>query len=160
MTPTIERFRLLGDMILAKPVEMTSKVLVLPRVDRTRADRPGSSADAFYADVVATGPGDRRLHGRCRCGAEKIILVHRGKGFGRCECGSADWEVTGESRVPMTCKPGDRIVIPRRPNGPSGIDPRGDCAVTIDGERLLIFHEEQSALAVVEPDEMQLQKAA
>jgi hypothetical protein len=153
MSKTIERLRLLDDMILAKPLDTYSAVLFLPRCDAIRADRPGDSGDTFLAEVVAVGPGDRLIHGKCRsCGAEKRFLLNRrNSGFGECgACGSREWEQTGESRVPMHTAPGDVILVPRRPTSRNGVEVNGDCALMLDGERYLLFNEEQFALAKVE----------
>jgi hypothetical protein len=151
----LERLRLLNDLIAVKPLEMSYKSLVLPQVDTTRADRPGDPDDTFLATVVATGPGDKLLHGKCRqCGAATKMILRSGslKSFQTCSCGSTQFELTGESRMPMHTKIGDTVLVPRRPNGPAGIDERGNCAVEIDGERYLLIHEEQAALAKVVVD--------
>ena len=50
----------------------------------------------------------------------------------------------------MHTKVGDRVLYGRRPSGPQGTTERdGDAAVYLDGERFLLFHEEQSAFAVI-----------
>jgi co-chaperonin GroES (HSP10) len=49
------------------------------------------------------------------------------------------------TRLPMLTKVGDRVVYPRRPTMTSG-----EADVMIDGEMLMLFHEEQSSFAVIE----------
>lgn len=80
-----------------------------------------------YGTVVAIGPGDRV------------------KRTTRKATGSADHEravevCIGNKRWPMGVKPGDRIVLERRPWA----------QITLDGESMVILHEEQHILAVIE----------
>lgn len=59
----------------------------------------------------------------------------------------AEWDA---GRYPMLTKVGDRVAFPRRPSGPVGCDiETGNCNLTIEGEDYLLFHEEQSALAII-----------
>jgi hypothetical protein len=45
----------------------------------------------------------------------------------------------------MVTKVGDRVLFPRRPNTPGG-----EFSVMIEGEKYMMFNEEQSAFAVIE----------
>jgi hypothetical protein len=47
----------------------------------------------------------------------------------------------------MLVQVGDRVVFPRRPSSPGG-----EFSVKIDGEMYMMFNEEQSALAVIDPE--------
>jgi co-chaperonin GroES (HSP10) len=123
-------------------------------IEGKHSHQPGDFQDSFIGEVVAVGPGDRRVHGNCLvCGAAKLLIVSQWRGIGRGHggfglcgiCGGVAWRITGESRAPMECKVGDRVIYARRPSAPGG-----DSDIEIDGERFIIFHEEQWAFALLE----------
>lgn len=152
----MKTFQPLGDLILVRPLPWRDGLIEIPEIiEGKHSHQPGDYQDSFVGEVVAVGPGDRLLHARCvTCGAEKALLACRAGGhppswrsasFGACECGRRKWEFVTESRAPMECKVGDRVIYPRRPSAPGG-----GSDIEIDGERFLIFHEEQSAFAILE----------
>ncbi len=61
---------------------------------------------------------------------------------------AAEWDA---GRYPMYTKVGDRVAFPRRPSSPVGIDEgTGNCDLHIGGVGYLLFHEEQSAFAIID----------
>ena len=155
MTGTIG-FQPLGDLILVREVSTIHDGLIqVPEsVEGKYSHQPGDYQDGFIGEVVAVGPGDRLLYAQCRgCHGiqSRVLDRYRRKqghfgGFGACpSCQTSDWELVGESRLAMQCQVGDRVIYPRRPSSPGG-----DSDIKINGERFLMFHEEQWAFALLE----------
>ena len=164
-TQKVMNFQPLGDLILVKPLSEYNNykgLLIIPDGDTKHASRPGDWKNCFIGEVVATGPGDKLLHLKCgHCGHETTRLADRATlrakagrhAFRACDCGNHDWAVLKETRMPMETKVGDKVVFPRRPNTPGDID-----GILIEGERYLLFNEEQSALMVI-TEEQPLEEA-
>jgi hypothetical protein len=157
--------QLFSDFLLVKPITTYNhggRILIPDTIAHKHAHNPGDWSDTFIGVVVATGPGDRLLHLKCgHCGHETKRLADRATlrtaknrhAFRVCPCGKQDWAVIGESRMPMETKVGDRVVFARRPNTPGDVD-----GILIEGERYLLFNEEQSALMVIS-EEQELEEA-
>src|SRR5208337_2015584 len=106
-TNLIDRFHPLGDLIVVRPASTIHDGLIeVPEiVEGKHSHQPGDPEDSFIGEVVAVGPGDRLLHGKCTaCGAENTLLLCRagvssheswkGASFGACECGNTEWSLT------------------------------------------------------------------
>lgn len=128
--------RLLRDLILVRPDPAPESLgrIVIPQGALPQGHLPhdGNERATFTGTVVAVGPGDtireRLVHGQI-----KRTLIHK-----------------DGSPAPMHTKVGDRVVYPRRPSSPAGTDEgTGECGVYLEGERYLLFHEEQSAYAII-----------
>jgi co-chaperonin GroES (HSP10) len=149
-------FQPLNDLLLVKPITTYNhggRIFIPDTIEHRHSHKPGDWSDTFVGVVVATGPGDKLLHLKCgHCGHETKRLADRATlrekrglhAFRACRCGKRDWAVIGESRMPMETKVGDKVVFARRPNTPGDID-----GILIEGQRYLLFNEEQSALMVI-----------
>lgn len=151
---SVRNLRLLGDMILVRPDPAPDKLgsIFAPQGSLPQGHQPsanpatfmgveqrtGSARDTFIGTVVACGPGDRfheKIRHRPGTGGHEVVrtLINQ-----------------DGSRRPMKTKLGDRVVYPRRPNSPVGTDEgTGESAIYLDGEKYLLFHESQFALAIV-----------
>lgn len=147
---TATSLRLLRDMILVRPLLPRTGLVIVPDTTEGRtAFEAGEYRDSFEGIVIATGPGDVLLHGKCDgCGNERDLIPferlgteHSGSSFGLCRrCGGVRWTLVSQGRTVLNTKVGDRILCPRR----------AGAEVVLDGERYLCFHEEQHALAILE----------
>lgn len=157
-------FTPLNDMIVVKPdpeeKKTASGLLFLPDGSMPGGHKPGSYRDTFVGAVVAVGRGDRHVQfEKLKCSACGSHRYYEPRLDGWvCNCAEPDGFVSSEEvdkwnkgRYPMEVKVGDRVVYPRRPNSPAGThEGNGETGIVIDGEKYLIFNEEQSALAVIE----------
>ena len=147
----MQNFTPLGDLILVLPDAEPEKIgaIYIPETAGDPGHRPGRAESAFVGTVVAVGPGDRhRPLGSCACGVGHTKPVYDAELDGwACECPSSLYAASWNAdRHEMHVKVGDRVIYPRRPSAPGGSD-----LLTIDGVGYLMFNEEQSALAVIEP---------
>lgn len=133
---SVRHIRLLGDRVLVKPDPAPTSVgsILVPDGALPQGHLPGDGREreTFVGTVVAVGPGDK-FHERRRGFEIHRTLIHR-----------------DGSRAPMHVRVGDRVLYPRRPPSERGTDEgTGDCGIYLDGERYLLFHEEQAALAII-----------
>jgi hypothetical protein len=139
-------------MLLVKPDSKTHVGLIaIPGTAQSAGFAPGDYHDTYTGTVVATGPGDKHKPiGSFYCSKchQKHVYDPVADWY-RCGCHcapvtpgrAARWN---ESRFPMLVKVGDRVAFPRRPNMPGG-----EFFVTLEGEKYMMFHEEQCAFAVL-----------
>ncbi len=156
----VRNFHPLRDMILVKPDNAPDMVgsIVIPQGALPQGQQPGDWRDTFLGTVVAVGPGDKHTP------FESLKCEVCGKNWKRdefldaygCDCSPCRWSAVRKAewdagRYPMYTKVGDRVAFPRRPSSPNGIDPEsGNCDLYIDGVGYLLFHEEQSAFAIID----------
>ncbi len=172
----VRNFRPLRDMILVLPDNAPDMVglIVIPQGALPQGQQPGDYRDTFMGTVVAVGPGDKhtpaaslkcRVCGEkrtyraiddmlvCACAPEDPLEEHRTRPFHEGPIRAEDAARWDRARYPMYTKVGDRVAFPRRPSSPNGIDPEsGNCDLYIDGVGYLLFHEEQSAYAIIEEE--------
>jgi hypothetical protein len=147
-------FQPLHDMILVKEDPAPERIgsIFIPEGSFTPGHKPGRSDECFTGTVVAVGPGDRHKPFEsltCRaCRSPRFFDAETDSYL--CECPKAEisreiaakWDA---GHYPMLTKIGDRVVYPRRASMPGG-----EFSVTLFGESYVMFHEEQSAFAVIE----------
>lgn len=159
-------FRPLHDMILVKPDHLDDKIgsIFVPMGALKAGDKPGDYHDSFVGTVMAIGPGDRHKPMeamRCRachkkrnydactdswqCGCAGHGASYRMRAFNVGPIYPGDSDKWNAGRYLMVTKVGDRVLFPRRPNTPGG-----EFSVMIEGEKYMMFNEEQSAFAVIE----------
>lgn len=144
-------------MILVKPDAIDDKIglIHIPEGILKSGEKPGDYMEGFIGTIVATGPGDPLLTLKCgECGTHRKRIVQSSfggtrtvyKGMGKCgHCQSSAYTVTHRGHAAMETKIGDRVVFPRRPSSPGG-----EYSVDLEGEKYILMHEEQSAMAVLE----------
>lgn len=149
-------FTPLHDMILVKPDPVPEKIgsIHVPQGAIKASDQPGNFHDTGIGSVVAIGLGDKRKQFETTCCPDCHVIWEFDPGLDvyLCDCegrwvASAVAEEWNRSRHPMLVQVGDRVVFPRRPSSPGG-----EFSVKIDGEMYMMFNEEQSALAVIDPE--------
>jgi hypothetical protein len=142
-------FRPLRDLILVLPDPAPDKIgsIAIPQGAAPQGHRPaddptdfmgvkqrtGDARDTFTGTVVSVGPGDRIRERVVNGRVVRTLAMKDG------------------SCAPMRTKVGDRLLYPRRASSPAGYDlETGNCDLYIDGVGYLLFHEEQSAFAILE----------
>ncbi len=125
-------FRPLSDQVLVRPLPASDRVsssslVVIPgNHDRGRLDNK-------LGTVVALGPGDPV--------AQRCELCDGVSGTETC-CRCAGTGYLRHKRTRFAVAVGDTVLFA----------PRGWAEITIDNERLIVIHEDQHILAVVDPD--------
>jgi co-chaperonin GroES (HSP10) len=151
--------RLLHDRILVRDIPDPEKIgsIIVPT--------SSEAAGLRFGEVIAVGPGDKWIEkgldengnpkrasvAMCECGhhsaihsegtwgagARPCLMVDGlGEDFDYCQCKDFN------PRLPMDVKPGDIVIFDRR----------RECEVYIEGDRYALIHQEQSVLAVLDPD--------
>lgn len=132
-------FKPLNDLIVVKedPLRKQSEGgIQYPQGALKTADQAGDYRETSIGTVVAVGPGDRVT--------EKLVeeALQNGKKGMRMVRRLINQD---GSPAPMLTKVGDRVVFPRRATMPGG-----EFSCEIEGDKYLMFREEQFALAVIE----------